>query len=128
VGRRVDGIDARILEFTGSGVMEVANLKDMVRGWFVGAFSPTALSTTAVEVGFKSYTKGDKEPRHFHKIATEITLIHKGHVRMNGQEFHAGDIIVLQPMESCDFEVIEDADTVVVKVPGAQNDKYLGEP
>lgn len=108
--------------------MEVANLKDMVRGWFVGGFSPTAYSTPAVEVGFKSYAKGDKESRHFHKIATEITLIHKGHVRVNGQEFHDGDIIVLQPMESCDFEVIEDTDTVVVKVPGAQNDKYLGNP
>lgn len=108
--------------------MKVANLKDMVRGWFVGAFSPTAYSTTAVEVGFKSYKKGDKEARHFHKIATEITFIHKGHVRMNGQEFHAGEIIVLQPKESCDFEVIEDTDTVVIKVPGAQNDKYLGEP
>jgi hypothetical protein len=106
--------------------MEVTNLKDMVKGWFVGAFSPTAYSTTEVEVGFKSYTKGDKEARHFHRIATEITLIHKGHVRMNGQEFRDGDIIVLQPMESCDFEVIENTETVVVKVPGAQNDKYLG--
>jgi hypothetical protein len=108
--------------------MQVAKLEHMVRGWFVGAFSPTTYSTSEVEVGFKSYVKGDKEARHFHKIATEITLIHKGRVKMNGQEFRAGDIIVLQPMESCDFEVLEDTDTVVVKVPGAQNDKFLGSP
>jgi hypothetical protein len=108
--------------------MKVTNLKDMVRGWFVGGFSPAAYATNAVEVGFKSYTKGDKEERHFHKIATEITLIQKGHVRMNGREFGVGDIIVLQPLESCDFEVLEDTDTVVVKVPGVPHDKYLGEP
>ena len=108
--------------------MQVAKLKDMFRGWFVGAFSPAAHSTPAVEVGFKSYVKGYKEARHFHKVATEITLIYKGHVRMNGREFRDGDIVILQPMESCDFEVLEDTDTVVVKVPGAQNDKYLGVP
>ena len=108
--------------------MQAVKLKDMVRGWFVGDFSPTAHLTTAVEVGFKSYSKGDKEARHFHKVATEITLIHSGHVRMNGQEFHDGDIIILQPMESCDFEVLEDTHTVVVKIPGALNDKYLGAP
>jgi len=31
-------------------------------------------------------------------------------------------------MESTDFKVLEDASTVVVKLPGATNDKYLGEP
>ena len=108
--------------------MKAFKLQTMVRGWFVGAFIPTAYFTRTVEVGFKSYSKGDKEARHFHKVATEITLIHKGHVRMNGQEFRAGDIVILQPMESCDFEVLEDTDTVVVKVPGAQDDKYLGSP
>jgi hypothetical protein len=108
--------------------MQCAKLNEMVRGWFVGAFSPAAYSTSDVEVGFKSYVKGAKEARHFHKIATEITLICKGLVRMNGQEFRDGDIIVLMPMESCDFEVIEDTDTVVVKIPGAQDDKYLGTP
>jgi hypothetical protein len=29
-------------------------------------------------------------------------------------------------MVSTDFEVIEDATTVVVKLPGEPNDKYLG--
>ena len=68
--------------------MEVANLKDMVRGWFIGAFSPVAHSTPAVEVGFKSYTKGDKEARHFHKIATELyyVLEGEGQIVLDGEE------------------------------------------
>ena len=108
--------------------MRTAKLTDMVRGWFVGNFSPTALATEAVEVAVKTYRAGDKEERHYHKVATEVTLILSGRVRMNGKEYAADDILVIAPMESTDFEVIEDTTTVVVKVPGASNDKYLGTP
>jgi hypothetical protein len=44
---------------------------------------------------------------------------------MNGVEYQAGDIIVIEPGNATDFVVLEDTVTVVVKVPGAQNDKYL---
>ena len=103
--------------------MQKAKLSDMVRGWFVGDFSPTVLSTKAVEVGVKLYKAGDIEERHFHKVATEVTVILSGRVRMNGVEFVSGDIITIEPKESSDFEVLEDTSTVVVKLPGAKNDK-----
>ena len=106
--------------------MQKAKLSDMVRGWFVGDFSPTVLSTKAVEVGVKLYKAGDSEKRHFHKIATEVTVILSGRVRMNGVEFVSGDIITIEPTGSSDFEVLEDTSTVVVKLPGAKNDKYFG--
>ena len=107
--------------------MEVANLKDMIGGWFVGSFTPTTHSTHAVEAALKSYIKGSKESKHYNKVATEITLINRGCVRMNGREFRDGDIVVIHPMETCDFEAIEDTDTFVIKVPGAQDDKYLSD-
>jgi len=44
---------------------------------------------------------------------------------MNKQEFGTGSIIVLDPSEGSDFETLEDTVTVVVKIPGANNDKYL---
>ncbi|MFZ5875378.1 MAG: hypothetical protein ACOYXU_03105 [Nitrospirota bacterium] len=100
----------------------------MVRGWFVGDFSPTALATQAVEVGVKSYVAGEKEARHYHKLATEVTLILSGRVRMNGVEHGSGVILVVEPMESADFEALENTTTVVVKVPGVLNDKYMGKP
>lgn len=106
--------------------MQTVKLSDMVRGWFVGNFEPTAYSTDAVEVGVKTYHKGDKEDRHYHKIATEITVILTGKVRMNNVEYGAGEILVIPPLESTDFEALEDCTTVVVKLPGASNDKYLG--
>ncbi|MHA4868438.1 hypothetical protein ACXZ1M_12145 [Duganella sp. PWIR1] len=107
--------------------MERYKLEDMTRGWFVGDFTPTVLATRAAEVGIKHYRAGDREARHYHKIAQEITVIQSGRVQMNGVEYASGDIIVINPLESTDFVVLEDTVTVVVKVPGAVDDKYLGE-
>lgn len=106
--------------------MKTAQLEDMTKGWFVGNFEPTLLRTNDVEVGVKSYKKGDYEDRHYHKIATELTVITRGRVKMNGIEYKEGDIIVMEPGEPTDFECLEDGtQNVVVKIPGANNDKYI---
>lgn len=104
--------------------MKSAKLDAMTKGWFVGAFNPTAFSTDACEVAVKTYKAGEKENAHYHKVATEITLVISGTIRMAGQEWHAGDIIVLSPGEVTDFEAVTDATNVVVKTPGALNDKF----
>ena len=105
--------------------MKTAKLTDMIKGWFVGNFEPTLLKTNDVEVAVKEYRKGDYEGRHYHKIATEITVIVNGRVKMNGIEYGKGDIIVMEPGEATDFECLEDGtQNVVVKIPGANNDKY----
>ena len=107
--------------------MKTAKLQDMVKGWFIGNFEPSLCKTNDVEVAVKEYKAGDYEDRHHHKIATEYTVIIKGRVRMNGVEYAAGDIIVMEPNESTDFECLEDGTVnVVVKLPGASNDKYAG--
>jgi len=106
--------------------MDRYRIEDMVRGWFVGNFEPTVLATPDVEVGVKTYAAGAYEARHHHRIATEVTLIQQGEVEMNGVLYQSGDILVIRPGESTDFKAITDAVTVVVKVPGASNDKYEG--
>lgn len=108
--------------------MKLQKLEEMIKGWFVGDFEPTVLKTGEVEVAVKEYRKGDREGRHFHKLATEITVISCGRVRMNSAEYIKGDIIVIEPFESTDFEALEDTITTVVKYPGANNDKYEGSP
>ena len=100
----------------------------MIKGWFVGNFDPTLMRTNAVEVAVKEYTKGTREARHHHKLSTEITVVTSGRIRMNGSEYKKGDIIVIEPNESADFEALEDSMTTVVKYPGANNDKYFGDP
>lgn len=108
--------------------MNTARLDEMVRGWFVGDFQPAAFSTQSAEVGYKTYEADDYEPRHHHKVATEITLLVSGIVEMNGKRYSAGDIIVLAPGDATDFRALTAAATVVVKVPAARNDKYSGDP
>jgi quercetin dioxygenase-like cupin family protein len=104
--------------------MRKENLSEMSRGWFVGDFTPTLLQTQAAEVAVKEYKAGDSEGWHFHKIATEITVILSGTVEMNGTRYHAGDMLVIEPNEGTDFRAVTDAKNVVVKIPGAPNDKY----
>ena len=108
--------------------MTISKLDDMVKGWFVGNFEPTLVKTNDVEVAVKSYVKGDAEDNHYHKIATEITVIVSGKVKMNNVVYNKGDIITIEPNESTDFEALEDTVCTVVKYPGASKDKYLGEP
>ena len=97
----------------------------MVKGWFVGNFEPTAYGTDAVEVAYKEYDAGAVEAKHYHKIATETTLIIFGAVSINGVAYGAGDIIVINPGEVGEFRAITDTGLVAVKVPGVLNDKYL---
>ena len=98
----------------------------MTNGWFIGNFEPTVIKTESVEVAVKKYSQGDREELHHHKVATEVTVIVTGRVRMNGIEYVKGDILIIDPLEATDFEVLDDALTVVVKYPGAINDKYKG--
>lgn len=105
--------------------MKHNRLDDMIKGWFIGAFNPVAFHTDACEVAVKRYSKGDHEGSHMHKIATEITVIVEGSVRMCGKEWHTGDIITIPPGESTNFLALTDVLTVVVKCPGALNDKYI---
>jgi len=109
-------------------MVKVINLDKMVKGWFIGNFNPTLLKTRDVEVAVKEYKKGDYEEKHYHKIATEITVIISGRVKMNGIEYSKGSIILIKPNEVTDFEALEDTVNTVVKFPGASDDKYLGEP
>ncbi len=107
--------------------MKTAKLNEMTKGWFIGNFSPTLYKTNDVEVAVKRYEAGTREEKHYHKIATEITVVTKGIVCMNGVEYAEGDIIIMEPNDATDFYAVTDAENVVVKIPGANNDKYIME-
>lgn len=102
-------------------------LQDMIRGWFVGDFEPTAHRSSEVEVAIKHYQAGELEPRHVHKVATELTAIVSGSVRMDGRELRAGDILEVPPGQPCDFLALTDTVLVAVKLPAVPGDKDLVE-
>ncbi|WP_396146795.1 hypothetical protein [Flavobacterium sp.] len=104
--------------------LEKYNLDDMFKGWFIGNFEPSLFKTNDVEVGVKKYKAGDYENTHFHKIATEFTVIISGEVEMNGVVYKENDIIKIVPNVVTNFKAITDVITIVVKLPGANDDKY----
>ena len=108
--------------------MKLFQLKDMVKGWFVGDFKPTVLNSKDFEVAVKKYNAGDYEEKHYHKVATEITVIVGGPVEMNGVIYNDGQIVVIEPGDATDFKALDTTTTVVVKVPSAKDDKFMGEP
>lgn len=104
--------------------MNKYRLESFKKGWFIGDFEPSLFKTQDVEVAIKSYKEGDFEDSHFHKVATEYTVVIDGSVLMNGVTYVGGDIIEIPPGEGTNFRALENSRCLVVKVPGAINDKY----
>jgi hypothetical protein len=97
------------------------------RGWFIGSWPEAAYQTDAVEVAHGLSLAGDHSPAHYHKLATEINVITSGEVMVNGEIFRTGEGFIIEPGETCEATYIKDTWTLVVKLPGAYNDKYMYE-
>jgi hypothetical protein len=97
----------------------------MTLGWFIGDFNPSLHRNSEVEVAIKRFTKGDKEPSHYQIAATEWTCVVVGKIRLGHVIFTKNEIAEIPPMESVDFEALEDSILVVVKSPSRPSDKVL---
>lgn len=104
--------------------MRLLKLKNYTRGWVIGDFEPNVVRTKAFEFGVKRYTRGEREPAHFHKIATEISVIVSGEFEMNGKKLVAGDIVVTEPRDIARFRCSKRGATAVIKIPSVKGDKY----
>jgi urease beta subunit len=94
------------------------------RGWFVGSFPEAALQTTLTEVCYTVEQPG-MLARHFHRVCTEVVLVVDGRIKTGGIEYAAGDILVYEPGEINDTEVLETATLIGVKTPAGGQDKVL---
>lgn len=104
--------------------MRLVRLDEMKNGWFIGDFEPSLYKTRYFEVAVKRYRAGEYERPHYHKIATEMTVIVSGEAEMNGIKCGPGDIIMMEPGEAADFRAKTDVVIVPVKIPCVINDKY----
>jgi hypothetical protein len=94
------------------------------RGWFIGDFPEAILRTKDFEVSWQTCPAGPAI-KHVHKIITEIMLITRGKISINGEIFSEGDIVMIEPNDINDSEYLEDTDTVTIKFPSIPDDKYL---
>jgi len=105
--------------------MDILKGKDMIGGWFVGDFEPTAYKTKDFEVSYKTHPKGEIWDNHYHKVATEINYLIRGKMNLSGTALEEGDIFVLHPGEVAVPEFLTDCELVVVKTPSIKGDKYI---
>jgi mannose-6-phosphate isomerase-like protein (cupin superfamily) len=104
--------------------MKLFKHEDMIRGWFVGAFSPTIHYTDQYEVGYRVHEQG-KRDWHYHTHVTEINLIIFGEMIIQGKHLQAGDIFVLEPYEITDPEFLCDCGIVCVKTSSLMDKKCI---
>jgi hypothetical protein len=100
-------------------------IKDFKNGWFVGDFEPTLFKTSDFEVCVKFFKQGETEVTHKQLVATELTVVITGHVRMSQHRVNAGEILCIEPGEYSDFEALSDCMVVGVKFPSIPHDKII---
>ena len=102
--------------------MTAINIKDFVRGWIVGDFSPCLVQTKDVEVAIMERRKAYKPDGHYHTQSTEYNFLVAGRAISNGRILEKGDCFVHQKNEKCEVEFLEDSTIIVVRTPSI-NDK-----
>ena len=107
--------------------MKIFNFKDMIGGWFVGDFEPSAYKTKDFEVAYKFHPKGEKRDAHYHKKASEINFLLRGKFKFNDTIIDAGSVFIIEPYHVVEPEFLEDCEFVVIKTVSDKNDKYIVE-
>ena len=105
--------------------MKIHRQTEWFKGWFIGNFEPSAFKTDAFEVCMKKHPKGEKWPKHYHKIITEINYLIRGKMTIQNTTFEAGDVFILEPYDVADPDFLEDCELIVVKVPYVKGDYVI---
>ena len=105
--------------------MKLSKLSEFTNGWFLGTFDPSLFKSEDFEVCVKNFKQGEVEAAHSQRIATEITVVLSGSVRMGQHILRVDDILTIYKDEVCDFEALTDCKVLGVKFPSLPNDKVL---
>jgi len=105
--------------------MKVFKIEDMVRGWFIGDFTPTSFQTKDFEVGYHFYKKNQLWESHYHKLTTEINYVIRGNMKINGELLKQGDIFIIEPYEVVHPEYLTDCELIITRNGSYNGDKYV---
>jgi hypothetical protein len=105
--------------------MEKTKLENFTNGWLIGDFEPSIFKNPNFEVCVKNFNKGEVEASHFQRVATEITVVLSGVVRMGSINLVEDDVLIIYKDEVCDFEALTDCKVMGIKFPSLPGDKVL---
>jgi len=100
---------------------------EIVGGWFIGDFEPSAYRTRDFEVCYKIHPKGEKWPTHYHEHSIEINYLMHGKMTINNVLLEAPVIFILEKGEPAKPGFLEDCELIVVRVPSIPDDKIIVE-
>lgn len=105
--------------------MKLFKMDEMKDGWFVGDFTPTSFQTKEFEACYKKHPKDSAWDTHYHKLSTEINLLIKGKMIVQGKTLTSGDIFIISPYEVADPVFLEDCFVICLKTPSSPGDKFI---
>lgn len=105
--------------------MKILRIEDMHSGWFVGGFQPTAYYTKDFEVNYRIHKAGESWDMHYHSEVTEINLLIRGKMIIQGKNLNSGDIFIIEPWEITDPVFLEDCEIICVKTPSINDKKVI---
>lgn len=114
--------------------MQIHDLKDFKRGWFIGNFLPTIYRCNQ-EVGIQKYVAGEQHAAHYHARGTEINVVISGECSFkltdiiedihDYVEIHEGQCIKISPYVVTQFDALTDCQLLVIKTVSDINDKFI---
>jgi mannose-6-phosphate isomerase-like protein (cupin superfamily) len=102
-----------------------SNVSEYNNGWLLGNFTPAVIQIKDFEVCVKTFKAGDTEVSHYQVVATEVTVVLSGKVRMGKILLAEDEILVVEPGEVFDFEALTDCKVLGIKFPSLPEDKVL---
>lgn len=105
--------------------MKIFKLSEMVKGWFIGNFDPSAYKTDLFEINYRNHPKGESWDFHYHTESREINLVVHSKMIFNGVELSDGDIFIVDPWQISDPSFLEDTSVICVRVPSVNDKKII---
>ena len=113
------------LDYKGLNV-EIFQLENFVKGWFIGDFEPSILKNSGVELAVMHKTKGDVvNDFHYHENCIEINVLIKGKLNINNKLIQENEIFVFNKYVPSIYEFLEDCTFVVFKNKPSNSDKVI---
>lgn len=103
--------------------IDVFNVADMFRGWFIGNFEPAIIKSSGFEIGYLLHKQGEKWDTHYHNNIDEVNLLIKGKMILNDIEIHPNEIFVINHKTIACPIFLEDCYIICIKIPFMVGDK-----
>ena len=116
----------RISNIYGGGNYRIfTNNNEYTQDNSVDEFKPSFFKSSLYEIEILKYKLGEKHIFYYHKISSEINLLLKGKMKINGCNIYTTQIFIYEPKQIICREFLEDCEILCIKIPSINDDNYI---